>query len=189
MAGRKALLIRRMNKAIFILLAVVIFLGSLSAAPGYAESFSWQALQEAINQAEDGETVTLTKDVTAAAADTALLIPAGKSLILDLAGYTLDRSEENMVPFLGAVICVPSDAVLTIRSSGDTAGRITGGYTSDGGGIRNDGTLILEGGLITGNRAETAGGGIVNYGVLIVTGGRITGNTAGENGCFLHTTI
>ena len=56
---------------------------------------------------------------------------------------------------------------------------ITGGNIhGDGGGIRNSGTLILNGGTITGNTASDSGGGVRNYGTLTVNGGAITGNTA-----------
>ena len=76
-----------------------------------------------------------------------------------------------------------SGAVLTIKDSSEgAAGKITGGYASHGGGIRNNGTLIVEGGCITGNTATDAGGGIVNYGVLVFEGGTVTANTSHEDG-------
>ena len=50
-----------------------------------------------------------------------------------------------------------------------------------GGGIYNEGTLILEGGRISGNTCEGLGGGIYNAYILIIQGGEVTGNTAKEN--------
>lgn len=151
---------------------------------------SWTALQGAINSAESGDTIVLTGDVTAGESDTALVIPNGMTIMLDLNGFTLDRNLDTTAFKSGAVISVDSGAVLTIMDSGKTStGSITGGIASDGGGIRNSGTLILEGGRVTGNRASTAGGGIVNYGVLVVTGGTVTGNTAGKWGGGIYNTM
>lgn len=163
-----------------LLLVALCFICSARADTGID---SWSALQGAINSAESGDTIVLTEDLTAGESDTALFIPDGMKIKLDLNGFTLDRNQKTYIGMIGAAIRVPSGAVLTIMDSGETStGIITGGNSSDGGGIRNSGTLILEGGRVTGNTAATAGGGIVNYGVLVVTGGTVTGNTAGKWG-------
>lgn len=171
--------VRMLAELAAVLLAVVLLPGSQA----WAESSAWQALQEAIDRMEEGDVFILTEDVTADESDTALIIPDRMTITLDLNGFTLDRNQKTNTGKSGAVIQVPSGAVLSIMDSGETStGVITGGNSSDGGGIRNSGTLILEGGCVTGNTAETAGGGIVNYGVLVVTGGTVTGNTAGKWG-------
>lgn len=155
----------------------------VTAGSSQAETSAWQALQEAIDQAEAGDVVILTEDVKADESDSALVIPDGTVLTLDLNGFTINRNQKTHAGRSGAVIQVPSGAVLTVTDSEEiSTGVITGGNSSDGGGIRNSGTLILEGGCVTGNVAATAGGGIVNYGTLIVTGGKVTGNTAGKWG-------
>lgn len=62
-------------------------------------------------------------------------------------------------------------------------------HQNNGGGIHNAGTLIIEGGTISGNRCIAShssntdvygqGGGVFNAGVMTMTGGKITGNTSG----------
>ena len=142
---------------------------------------TWSDLQDAINSAGSGETIVLSADLTAAESDIALSVPDGAVLTIDLNGHTLDRNLKSSQGSAGAAIIVQSGAVLTVKDSSESAGgKITGGYASHGGGIRNIGTLIFEGGCITGNTASDEGGGIVNYGFLVVGGGTVTGNTAGD---------
>lgn len=162
------------------LLAALCFIGSARADSGIE---SWSALQAAIDAAASGDTIVLTESVTAGESDTALVIPDGLDITLDLNGFTLDRNLKRRVDIDGAAIRLRSGAMLTITDSGAAStGAIVGGYAAHGGGIINDGTLILKGGRVTGNTAKFAGGGIVNYGVLVVSGGAITGNSAGEDG-------
>ncbi len=55
-------------------------------------------------------------------------------------------------------------------------GEISGNYGSDGGGIYNTGTFTMNGGKITSNRTGGKGAGIYNTGTFIYNGGRIDGN-------------
>ena len=142
---------------------------------------TWAALQEAVDRAVNGDVVVLSSDLTAGESDRALIIPAGVSLTLDLNGHTLDRNLHEG-SFTDSAIYVSTGAILTIRDSGASRGAITGGYGNNGGGISNHGTLILEGGRITGNIAHHSGGGIANYGTAILMGGEVTGNTALDSG-------
>ena len=142
---------------------------------------SWAALQAAFDGAADGETITLAGNLTAESSDAGLIVPEGKSITLDLAGFALDRRLAALDADRGSVIRVSAGAMLTIRDSGENVGFITGGYALNGGGIYNSGTLILEGGSVTGNTCEGLGGGIYNEYVLIIRGGTVTGNTALEN--------
>ena len=141
------------------------------------ESSAWQSLQEALQQAEDGSVITLDENVTASADDSAIFIDAGRCVTLDLNGHTLDRGLDQWTAY-GYVLKVQEGAILTIRDSGEGEGVITGGYHDNGGGIVNRGTLIMEGGCVTGNTAQDSGGGVANYGTMILTGGRVTGNTS-----------
>ena len=142
---------------------------------------TWAGLQAAINDAESGATIRLTDHLTADISDTSLVIPEGKNVILDLAGFTLDRGLKALDADQGSVIRIAAGSVLTIRCSGEERGMITGGYALYGGGIYNEGTLILEGGSVSGNTCEGLGGGIYNAYILIIQGGEVTGNTAKEN--------
>ena len=130
--------------------------------------------------------------------------------ILDLNGYTLNRNLSASATY-GNVIKVVSGSTLTvIDNSANGTGVITGGYTDNSGGIRNEGTLYFNGGTIKNNHATSQGagiwntgtayinggsikdnyctsesangGGIYNEGILEIMGGTITGNHAGSSG-------
>ncbi len=109
---------------------------------------------------------------------------------IDLNGHTLSRSL-SAADDGGQVISVFGGWTLTIKdSSGDNSGKITGGWSYQGGAIYvyPDAQLTIEGGTITGNRADTKGsgygfgGGVENHGTMTMTGGKITSNTAGQFG-------
>jgi len=176
-------IIRFILWATLVLWTLVPLAGAASAEAGKPEpaSTSWASLQAAVNDAESGDTIRLTGNLTADISDTSLVIPEGKSLVLDLAGFSLDRGLKALDTDQGSVIRVSSGAMLTIRDSGENRGIITGGYALNGGGIYNSGTLVLEGGSVTGNTCEGLGGGIYNAYTLIIQGGTITGNRALEN--------
>lgn len=113
----------------------------------------------------------------------------GTTVTLDLNGHTLTRPMAA-ADAGGQVIFVKNNGKLTITDSG-TEGTITGGWSFQGGAIYvSEGCeLTIEGGTISGNRADQiAGGGygyggaIENHGTLTINGGVITGNTAGQFG-------
>ena len=164
------------------LLAIFLLSVSPLSIPARAEVSSWQALQEEIDRAEAGDVITLSEDVTALAGDSAIILTAGKRITLDLNGHTLDRNLKINGNYNGCVLYIQEGAVLTLRDSGEETGVMTGGYHDTGGGIQNHGTLIMEGGCVTGNTALDNGGGIANYGMMLLTGGSVTGNTSLENG-------
>lgn len=137
----------------------------------------------------------------------------GKDITIDLNGHTIDRGLTTETSD-GQVFRMAGGAILTINdSSEDGNGKITGGFNDgNGGGFYIDyGKLYINGGQITGNKAdngagiyatneddsfvyinggkicgntaEVSGGGIYMYnGYLYVDGGEISGNTASENG-------
>ena len=178
MTSRKVCPDRGIPGALTVLLAFFAFLCCLAAGPAAAGASAWALLQEAIEQAEDGDIVTMTEDVIAAPEDTRLTIPPGKWIALDLNGHTLDRHLNGHKVYDGCVLFVPAGAILTLRDSGGGEGKVTGGYHDKGGGILNRGTLIMEGGCVTGNIAQYDGGGLANEGIMILLGGQVTGNTA-----------
>ncbi|MBR5094037.1 MAG: InlB B-repeat-containing protein, partial [Oscillospiraceae bacterium] len=125
----------------------------------------WEALQLQIDAAEDGveTTITLTEDVTATEEDTALRIPGGKIVTLDLDGHTLDRglSGDNMEAE-GCVLVVCSGATLSM-TGGSTGGTVTGGgNTGSGGGIYVEAGAVLDltNIAVSGNYCTDHGAGI-----------------------------
>jgi stringent starvation protein B len=131
----------------------------------------WAALQAAMT---NGGVIKLAADVTAESTDAALVVPNGKTVVLELNGHIINRALTSAVAD-GSVIV--NNGTLAIMGEG----QITGGKTTgNGGGILNNGVLTLYGGEITGNVAAL-GGGVYNNGGeqgFWMTGGLIKGNTA-----------
>ena len=135
---------------------------------------SWAALNAAV---ANGGVLQLSQSLTATNLDGALIVPAGKTVVLDLNGFSLDRhlasAQEN-----GSVII--NNGTLAIMGEGE----IKGGYNSgNGGGIVNNGTFTLYGGKITGNHAAQGAGvynSVANNGTVgfWMTGGLIAENSA-----------
>ena len=137
---------------------------------------SWTDLQMALNTYD---TVTLTKDITAGSDDQYLYVETGRTVILDLNGWTVSR---GLTKEKGSGYVIRNEGTLTIRD-GKGGGKIKGGFTSgDGGGIHNYGELTISGGTVTENSAKGSGGGILNAGTLNLNGGSVTGNTANAQG-------
>ncbi len=149
----------------------------------FVRTLSWSDLQSKFNSASENETIKLLQDYTAGEGDNALVIPAGKKIVIDLNGHTINR-ELSSGTFNGHVIIVNGE--LTLEDSSESkAGKITGGYTnSSGGGVGiSGGTFTMNGGAISGNHATNNGGGVfLNGGKFIMNGGAISGNTANGSG-------
>ena len=124
-------------------------------------------LQEMIDKANAGDTITLNSNTEIAAT-----LEITKNLTLDLNGYTLRMTGNR------SVLCVYNGATLTIQDSSTAkSGTITGGNAEDGGGVCVEAyaTLEMTGGCITGCRAEDGGGVYIdNNATLKMTGGCIT---------------
>ena len=162
------------------LLVVALLVGGAARAESGVDS--WSALQDSIDRAEDGEIITLSEDLKALDADAQITIPAGKRLTLDLNGHVLDSAmNPRQTERKRCVIKIQEGAMLTLRDSGGS-GVLTGGFHDNGGGVWNLGTLIMEGGCVTGNTALDSGGGVANYGTMVLTGGSVQGNTALRDG-------
>ena len=149
----------------------------------------WKILQA---QLAAGGTVVLSRDITATAADTALFVPEGVAVTLDLAGHTLDRALADLAVG-GETIRVRGSLALT--NSVPASGAITGGnkdidyesFSIAGGGgvyVEDGGAFTMTGGEISGNAAWLGGGGVsvADGGVFTMTGGAISGNSAGCGG-------
>ncbi len=144
----------------------------------------WKALQRLINAAENGDTITLTEDITAQADDTHLVIPSGKNITLQMDGHTLDRGLSDKEPQSGGRVIMVY-GTLTIDGNGVlTGGNISG---SGGGGICvSGGTLNFRSGSITGNKASYGGGvDIQDRSTMNMSGGSISGNE-GNSGVYIN---
>jgi hypothetical protein len=143
------------------------------------EITSWSELQAALN---NSSIVKLSQNITAEATDAALNISTGKTVVLELNGFTISRALTTPVAD-GSVII--NNGTLAIMDNNEGNGKITGGNTTgNGGAILNNGTLTIYGGEITGNHANGQGGGVYNTVTntdtegFWMTGGMIDANTA-----------
>ena len=66
---------------------IVSCMVGFSVSASAVDITTWAQLQTALNT---GGTITLTHNITATASDTALEVPTGKTVTLDLAGHTID---------------------------------------------------------------------------------------------------
>ena len=141
------------------------------------EMTTWADLQEAINAAENGDVITVENDLKAGPSDSALNIPGNTEITLDLKG-TLDRNlTASSAAADGSVII--NAGVLTITGGGTITG---GNTTGEGGGIRNSGTLTLDGVNIMNNHAGNGGAVYSYFGRVTLTDGALTGNSAALGG-------
>ena len=135
---------------------------------------------ELTSAGSNGGSVKLICDITLS---TTLNIKEDMAVTIDLNGYTLSRGLKASEGSTGHVIELRQGSWLTIKdSSSDATGTITGGYSDAGGAIYNHGTLTIEGGTITGNKATGNGGGICNRGVMYMKGGNISDNSSPDGG-------
>ena len=146
---------------------------------------SWKALQKTINQAKRGQVIRLTEDITAPKHGAGLVIPSGKTVTLDLAGYALDRGLE--VGKANGYVILVRGKLTVIDSSGEKTGRITGGHNNRNGGaivVEANGTLRLSDGRLSGNTSAGYGGAVYvqRGGSFIMSGGRIENNSCNKGG-------
>ena len=167
--------------------------GDVTFTAVYNKLSAWSYLQTQIDTLPDGVIIMFQRNYTAGENDTALVIPEGKSIVIDLNDHTIDRNLSSAAEN-GNVIT--NNGTLTIQDSGFShSGTITGGFnTAAGGGIVNNGSLTVKGGTITGNQVDGSfgGGAIVTYqktfavsGLVNITGNKNAGNNT-ENNVFLN---
>ena len=148
---------------------------------------TWVNLQNRIDNASNGSTIQLDKDYYAHDDDSALTIPSGKTLTLDLNGHKIDRALEEAK--VNGNVITNNGTLTIIDSSEEQTGKITGGFNNNGtgGAVRNESgaVLTLNGGNLTGNKASNGGAGIFNKGTVTINGGTISDNYVsgvGKNG-------
>lgn len=152
----------------------------------------WKDLQDYVNNSDNrGKTVGLSKDIDATGEDYSIKVDGDNvsNITIELNGHKMDRKRSSSKDD-GHVIVVKDKATLTIKDSIGT-GIITGGNTSDNGGgikIEKNSTCIIQGGTISGNKAEPDGGGIYVKGTLIMNGGTVSGNYADDTGGGIYCT-
>ena len=170
--------------SILLSLCMVLMLCPVTVFAANGDATALQALLEA------GGTVTLTKDYSI---DTTLRV--NNTVTLDLNGHVIKIADSNSVQ----VIKIDSGGSLTLQDSQPSAthtdtslpagGMITGGKAkhgsiseAHGGGVYNDGSFTMNGGVITDCNADGIGGGVLNDGSFIMNGGAITGCSATKGG-------
>ena len=129
----------------------------------------YNTLAEAVEAAKDGDTITLLKDV---AAD--VVIPAGKTITLDLGGHKLTNVETNVKEQQKHTIV--NNGTLTITGTG-TVDNVTNGKAA----LVNYGTATLNGGNFTRSKEnpennKNNGGGNSYYTILNDKGATMTIN-------------
>ena len=157
---------------------------------------TWKQLVDTVAEAEDGDTIYLGQNLTAASNDFEIAVSGDKSVTVDLNGYTLDRNQTGALVF-GSAFKIEAGSTLTVcdSSSGKT-GTITGAYVFKGGAFFNEGTLIVKDITITDNHTNDVdnssfdfiGGAIYNEGTLTVTDVEISDNYSGDNGGAIYNT-
>ncbi len=136
-----------------------------------ADTTVTSGLQDAINAAGSGDTITLDADITES-----VTIASGQNITLDLNGHTL---------YGGGSTVITVEGTLTLKDSSSAGtGTVTGANATHGGVIvQNGGSFTLSSGTISDNKAGGSGAGVyVESGTFTMTGGTISGNTATRYG-------
>ena len=174
---------------------------------GMLLTVSSDSLQAQIAAAEDGGTVTMDRDYTEN-----IVFPMGKTVILDMAGHTLNPDTSETGTNIANTVTVFGTAVIkggtisgkaedgkTVNARGalvPNGGKLTLGQSTvvcdftvkgSGGGIHvdGDGELELAGGTVINNRATESGGGVFIYDaekLRVQSGTVIAGNEAANGG-------
>lgn len=134
----------------------------------------YKNLQEAIDAAQNGETITLISD---SAVTSSLTVASGQSITLDLNGYTVSSSVEATAT---SALITNNGTLTIVDGSAEGNGKLTyysstvsTGYSTST--IINKGVLTINGGTIE-NTCPSGGASytIDSYNTLTVNGGTIT---------------
>lgn len=126
-----------------------------------------EILKEKINNAQNGATITLESNIEMG--EETLVIPQGKEIVLDLAGFTISAAKGVAKDgFTGNVI--ENNGTLTVKNG--TVSVFNNNAGTYGSGIKNNGTLIID--EDSGKNTKLIGRvGIENNGTATVNGGTI----------------
>ena len=156
--------------------------GTVSAAPDAVAiigTTGYASLQAAVTAAQDNVQTTI---VLNANTNENVEIPAGKNIVLDLNGYTLDGGTTSGTPALmnnGTVVIQDNSAAGTgtiKRSDNGPSGTY---YT-----IRNEGTMTIEGGNVNNNAGsptQWSGSSLIANGVSQTATLNISGGTISQD--------
>ena len=121
-------------------------------------------LRKAIEEAKEGETLQIVRNITTMSTQSSIEIEAEKNIVIDLNGYNIEFGQENPIINNGTLKIEDS----TIDQAGIM--RSLSGNT-----ITNEVDAILE---IVGGLVSASENGIYNKGILQVDGGNVIGSTA-----------
>ncbi len=141
------------------------------------DGYYYETLEEAINNAQEDETVKLIKDITL---DEIAHIPAGKKVILDLAGYTIDYADDWVYGAENdgtAVITVDFGGDLTIEDSSEEQTGTINGYDPEA--ENEEGAYRVYGAVMMTAYGDEPANGTAK---LTVNGGTLIGTFAGIGG-------
>lgn len=137
-----------------------------------------EAVTYANNYTDTTDDITITLLGNADISNVLVFSNTNNHINLDLYSFVIARSLDEAIED-GEVICISSDVNISIYSSADITGTITGGNSLNySGGIINNGTASLDNIVISGNYVYSSGGGIYNNGILTITNSTITTNTS-----------
>lgn len=130
-------------------------------------------LQQLQDLANNGGSGFLTQDIYLS--DT---IRINSDVELCLNGYSIIQTNVD-TQIKHSVLKIAANKTLTIYDKSDNSGKITHGANAYGAGINVEGTLVMEGGEISGNHSpnEYGGGVYIWNGSFTMNGGTISGNT------------
>ena len=115
---------------------------------------TWAELQDAITAAEDGATIQLSGDITAAAGDKPFTIPEDTAITIDLNGKKLDRNEIQTDG--GGVFTVKDGASLTLKNGTIANAKLAMFLaTTSVIGVGEGAVLTCNGVTFTGNDSDT----------------------------------
>ena len=134
--------------------AIGVNASTVSVTAKYTQT--WHSIAKLMYEAPEGQTttVTLRNDITATDLDKALFVGAGKNIVINLNGHTINRNATTTTDVVGGSAIV-SKGNLTINGPG----KITGGNAAYGGGINMySGNVTLNNVTIEKNSAAHGGG-------------------------------
>ena len=151
----------------------------------HADIDSWEALQQEINDAKNGDRIILSDNVYSTDDDDEALTITDddKWITLDLNGNNIDRKLSEAKDD-GCVICVNGGHLILVDEAG--TGTIQGGWNTENGGgiVVKSGSLKVNGAQVSNNKTDKNGGGVyVNADCMFTfLRGVIENNEASEKG-------